>query len=346
MASSRAWTFTTAQSDQFMLKPNYPLAELIDEYHKDVAIRETTERTYANLHSLFLTFLRDAKGIACPTVRELTHETALAFSKNFRPKDKYAGRYRERNALIALKALAKWLAEKRLWYESRGDDRLSVLRDVRLPPVPSLGRKPFTDREAKAILDAIPKVSRFPMRERAIMTLQLSAPIRPDEVRRLVLTDFHAADRRERGHLLVRASKTEAGADRVIPLDDEAESAIRTYLRFERPRASSQRRAEFAGEEALFLTDGGAGFSYHGWTSRNRHLRLALERAGIRDFIQYRSRGYAAKRLQKVGTPLQVIMQVGGWKREAMPTRYIGKYDESELKAFPTADLRSLMRGA
>jgi hypothetical protein len=29
-----------------------------------------------------------------------------------------------------------------------------------------------------------------------------------------------------------------------------------------------------------------------------------------------------------------------------MPTRYIGKYDESELKAFPTADLRSLLRGA
>ena len=35
-----------------------------------------------------------------------------------------------------------------------------------------------------------------------------------------------------------------------------------------------------------------------------------------------------------LGTPLQAIMQVGGWKREAMPTRYIGKYDESELKAF------------
>jgi hypothetical protein len=55
---------------------------------------------------------------------------------------------------------------------------------------------------------------------------------------------------------------------------------------------------------------------------------------------------YAAKRLQKQGTALQVIMQIGGWKREAMPTRYIGKYDESELKSFPTADLRSLLRGA
>ena len=41
-----------------------------------------------------------------------------------------------------------------------------------------------------------------------------------------------------------------------------------------------------------------------------------------------------------------MIMQVGGWKREALPTRSIGKYDEGELKAFPTADLRSLLRGA
>lgn len=30
---------------------------------------------------------------------------------------------------------------------------------------------------------------------------------------------------------------------------------------------------------------------------------------------------------------------------EAARTRYIGKYDEGELKAVPTADLRSLLRG-
>ncbi len=28
--------------------------------------------------------------------------------------------------------------------------------------------------------------------------------------------------------------------------------------------------------------------------------------------LQFRSRGYAAKRLQKAGAPLRVIMQVGG----------------------------------
>jgi len=28
-----------------------------------------------------------------------------------------------------------------------------------------------------------------------------------------------------------------------------------------------------------------------------------------------------------------------------MPTRYIGKYDEAELKDFPTANLREVLRG-
>ena len=118
-----------------MLKPSYPLADVIDEFHKDAAIRESTQRTYASLHGLFKEFLR-VRGIASPTLADLTHENALAFSQNFRPKDKQAGRYRERNALIALKALANWLSEQRLSYEARGADYLSVLRDVKLPPIP------------------------------------------------------------------------------------------------------------------------------------------------------------------------------------------------------------------
>lgn len=68
-----------------------------------------------------------------------------------------------------------------------------------------------------------------------------------------------------------------------------------------------------------------------------------MRRAGIRDFVQYRSRGYAAKRLPKRRVP-PVIMQIGGWKREEMPTRYIGKYDEAKLREFRTAGLRELLR--
>ncbi len=196
----------------------------------------------------------------------------------------------------------------------------------------------------KELLEAIPKVARFPLRERAIMTLQLSTPIRPDEVRRLLRRDFRESNRHEKGHVLVRVSKTEAGTDRIVPLDDEAEAAIRAYMGFERPRYAGEDPEEFNDDEPLFLNHEGKGFRYFGWTRRAQNLRRDLAGAGIRDFLQYRSRGYSTKRLQKRGVPLQVIMQVAGWKSEAMPTRYIGNYDEGELKAFPTANLRSLLR--
>ena len=159
----------------------------------------------------------------------------VSMIQNFRPKDKQAGRYRERNALIALKALANWLAEKRLWYEARGGDYLSILRDVKLPPIPSLGRKPFTDREVKEMLETIPKVARFPLRERAIMTLQVSAPIRlaPGTI-------ASGGESQERGPLphLRRATRvdTVANGRRAVP---------GRVLRSSRPSAATPQRLDF-----------------------------------------------------------------------------------------------------
>jgi hypothetical protein len=48
-----------------------------------------------------------------------------------------------------------------------------------------MGRKPFDDRDVREILATIPRVATFHLRERAILTLQVSAPMRPDEVRRI-----------------------------------------------------------------------------------------------------------------------------------------------------------------
>jgi site-specific recombinase XerD len=341
MAAQRAWTFTTEDESQ-MLKASYPLTEAMADFRRDAPIRETTLRGYTISLRLFVEWLQ-AKTRTQPTLAHLTYENASAFGANFRPKDKHAPRYTERNKLVALKALAKWLAERHLYFEARGDQRLSILRDLRLPPVPQLGRKPFSDREVKAILGAVAKIATYPMRERAVLTLQMSAPMRPDEVRRLALRDFEPHERERRGHIRIRGSKTEAGSDRVIPLDDEAESALHSYLRFERPAWVGDGPKDLAGEEPLFLNRDGRGFTEFSWNSRNQILRRRLEQSGVRDFVQYRSRGYAAKRLQKRRVPLQVIMQIGGWKREAMPTRYIGRYDEDELKDFPTANLRDVL---
>src|SRR5712691_1213659 len=165
MAAQRAWTFTT-EDEPPMLKPSYPLTEAIADFRRDAPIRETTVRGYSVSLRLFVDLLQ-AMSDKEPTLAHLTYENASAFGANFRHKDKHAPRYTERNKLVALKALAKWLAERHLYFEARGDQRLSILRDLRLPPVPQLGRKPFSDREVKAILGAVAKIATYPLRERA-----------------------------------------------------------------------------------------------------------------------------------------------------------------------------------
>src|SRR5438046_1773390 len=123
MAAQRAWTFTTEDEFQ-MLKPSHPLTEAMADFRRDAPIRETTLRGYTVSLRLFVEWLQ-AKTRTQPTLAHLTYENASAFGANFRPKDKHAPRYTERNKLVALEALAKWLAERHLYFEARGDQCLS-----------------------------------------------------------------------------------------------------------------------------------------------------------------------------------------------------------------------------
>jgi site-specific recombinase XerD len=280
-----------------MLKPKTALAAVIEQFQADAPVRESTMAGYRCSLRLFVEWLA-AKGISKATLADLTDENAVAFAANFRQKDKRAPRYNEHHKVAALRGFSKWLAEQRLFYDQRGDQRLSVLRDVRLPKLPTQGRRVFTDQEARDILSATRNLTRNAIRERAIMTLQLSAPLRPDEVRRIRVRDFQRSGA-EVGHVLIRESKTEAGTNRTVPLGKQAEAAILAYLRFERHSWTGAAPPEFKGEEPLFLTDEGSGFTYWGWVRRGQLLAQKLRAAGIPEFVQYRARGYAAKRLQR-----------------------------------------------
>src|SRR5258707_15259605 len=92
--AQRAWTFTTAHDRALMLKPSHLLGAVIDEYHHDAAILESTQRTYASLHALFTAYLQPANA-APPTLTAMTHEHPLAFSRNFPPANKEPARSRE-----------------------------------------------------------------------------------------------------------------------------------------------------------------------------------------------------------------------------------------------------------
>jgi len=82
------------------------------------------------------------------------------------------------------RALAKWLAERRLYYGQRGDQRLSMLRDVKLPPDP-------------AVADDRSTIARSVFR---------TATRRAEAIR---LVDFRERDREKGGHIVIRGSKSE-----------------------------------------------------------------------------------------------------------------------------------------
>lgn len=72
-------------------------------------------------------------------------------------------------------------------------------------------------------------------------------------------------------------------------------------------------------------------------------LKVRARDVGV-DFTFHQARGYAAKRLQRRGVSVNVIIQIGGWVASEMVRRYVGEYEPAELKQSPTAALDEVIR--
>jgi integrase len=315
-----------------MRRPSDPIAPLIVEFIQDktlARVREGTLKNYAYNLNHFDASLGGAK------LGDLTPAVVKKFAAKFYPDDPDKGAYTARNKVLLLKSFAAWLAEQKLYYLRGGD---SVLRDVKIPAVPKLGRKVYEDGEVKTLV-RVAGESTLGLRDRAMLLLMLGCTLRSGEVRTLLLVDYIPAKAGEPGgHVVIRHSKTEKGL-RVAPLDPAVEHALTRYIRYGRPRYDG------TAAEPLFLRDDGHGpLSGHGMSSLRARLKVRAREAGLEGVMFHRARGYAAKRLQGNGTPVNVLMQIGGWESPEMIRRYVGNYDPAELKRFPTARLNEVIR--
>ena len=295
-----------------MRRPSDPLAPLLADFLRDKTLsraREGTLRNYRYNLGHFDRSLGNAK------LRDLTPSTVKRYAARFYPKNPDQGAYTARNKVLILKCFAAWLAEQKLWYLKGGG---SVLHDLATPEVPKLGRKPYEDHEVKTLV-RIASESTLGLRDRAILLLMLGCTLRSGEVRTLELSDYIPAHPGEpSGHVVVRHAKTEKGL-RVVPLDLSVEQALTRYIRYGRPQYTGKTA------EPLFLRDDGqAPLSAGGMSMLRARLKLRAKDAGI-DFMFHRARGYAAKRLQRRGVPVNVIMQIGGWEAAEMVRRYVAR---------------------
>jgi len=328
-------TLTTQDREQgieFELRrPGDSLGPLISDFIRDKTLARAREGTLKNYETNLAQLDRT---LGAAKLRDLNPSAVKRYAARFYPADPDRGAYTARNKVLILKCFASWLAEQHLWYLKGGG---SVLGEVSTPEVPKLGRKPYEDHEVKTLV-TIAGESTMGLRDRAILLLMLGCTLRSGEVRTLELTDYIPAHPGEVcGHVVIRHAKTEKGP-RVVPLDPSVEQALTRYLRFGRPKYTGNTA------EPLFLRDDGRGpLSVGGMSMLRARIKLRAKDAGI-DFMFHRARGYAAKRLQRRGVPVNVIMQIGGWEAAEMVRRYVGEYDPAELKQFPTAALDERIR--
>jgi integrase len=310
-----------------MRDTNTPLNVVVEQFFNRTRLQWKTARGYRYTFKVFDRWRAGA------TLADLNPRTVEDFVDQFYPKKPKQAPYNARNKLVALKSLASYLAERRDWYAKPG--YLSVLAGLKLPPIPTLGRRPYEDVEVRTVI-RIAGEGKFGLRDQAIVMLQLATTLRADETRTLRLPDYVRGSTKQVGHVFVRESKTDAGIRR-IPLDPAAERAISDYIAKGRPTYKGD------GPEPLFLTDDGGQFTYWGWTSMARRIGERMREAGFNGFMQHRARGSTAKLLQRRGVPLNVIQQIGGWEGPEMVRRYIGDYSVEELKTFPTVGLDQIL---
>jgi len=329
-------TFATQDRDQGveypMRRPSESLAPLIADFLRDKTLARAREGTLKNYKYNLGHFDASLEGAK---LGDLEPTTVKRYAARFFPKDPDRGAYNARNKILLLKNFAAWLADQKLFYLKGGD---SVLRDVAIPEVPKLGRKPYDDSEVK-LLVKVASESTLGLRDRAMLLLMLGCTLRSGEVRTLLLTDYIPAKAGDpTGHVVIRHAKTEKGL-RIIPLDPAVEQGLTRYIRYGRPKHNG------SAAEPLFLRDDGFGpLSVNGMSSLRGRIKVRAHDAGLESVMFHRARGYAAKRLQRRGVPVNVIMQIGGWEASEMVRRYVGEYDPAELKQFPTAALDEVIR--
>jgi integrase len=152
----------------------------------------------------------------------------------------------------------------------------------------------LTDDEARRLLDALPP------HLAAMARFTLATGLRESNVRRLEWTEVDL----ERRLAVIPADKVKNRRALSVPLNAEAVVVIRAQL----------------GRHPRFV------FSYKGQPIgsglNNTAWRRALDRAGIADFRWHDLRHTWASWHVMGGTPLHVLMQLGGWSSYPMVLRY------------------------
>ena len=223
-----------------------------------------------------------------------------------------------RSAWVALRSLARFLAERRIHHEL-GE---STLRMVRMPKVKDEVRRALSDPEMWLLIERATEGEQGG-RDAALVWTLLGCGLRREELVGLRLQDLAAAERRL--HVRALTSKSVHSRDVTVPI--ETLKALDTYVHDHRVGPAEP-------DDPLF-TD------RHGRPLTGNAVRKLFERlktrTGIRDLCAHMLRHTWATNFHRSGSGSRFDMQVeGGWTTGRMVERYCKARPFEERRKAPS----------
>ena len=219
------------------------------------------------------------------------------------------------NTALDVKAFANWLIQRGLIAEDQFD-----FGNVEIPKVSRDGRPTLSDHDLMTTLRVAKAIG---PRAYLAWTLILGHGYRLNELREAELDDFDT----RAGVIIIRGETSKSGFDHRVPLDPIAAQALDSYVQDYRPPSKST---------TLLLTESGYPFTYRGFSSMFQRLTEKFAEAGVKDVCAHRGRGVWATNADRKGYSLSDIKQMGGWRTDAMPLRYIKGKPMEELQRLPS----------
>src|SRR3989475_3988066 len=223
-----------------------------------------------------------------------------------------------RSAWVALRSLARYLAERRV----RHDLGESTLRLVRMPKVKDEARRALTDPEMWLLIERA-SGGELGHRDAAIVWTMLGCGLRREELVSLHLGDVDAGERR----LHVRAATSKSIRPRDVTIPIETLKALDSYVLDHRVGADKPEAPLFTDRHGKALT---------GNTAPKLFERLKV-RTGIPDVCAHMLRHTWATNFHRSGSGSKFDMQVeGGWTTGRMVERYCKARPFEERRKAPS----------
>jgi len=281
-----------------------PFSDVAESYLRSKhRLRAWTKRSYAKSLARL--------GRECPTIGDLTLEFVNAYLSAKTAAGHSTIAHHDGGAA---KRLAAWTVTAKILPED-------PLAGLSVPTQPKRRRKPFSDAEVTAIMEAA-RASTNSERDVAIITLAIACALRKDELRNLRWPDD--VDLKQEV-LWIRDAKTPAGV-RCVPMSRKAVALLDIYVKDWRP-------SQAAGP--LFLNQHGDPFSYDGFGQIFR--RVAKRLPASVHFMAHRARNTGLTDWRRAGVDIATLAKLAGHSDIAHTEHYLGDITPAEIARVPDA---------